>query len=68
VIDRGPGVPVDQRTRIFERFARAGGDLPRANYGLGLAFCKVVVDAHRGRIWIDDAGPGAAFCIWLPDR
>jgi signal transduction histidine kinase len=38
----------------------------RTNRGLGLAFCKVAVEAHGGRIWIEDAGPGAVFCIGIP--
>jgi two-component system, sensor histidine kinase and response regulator len=37
------------------------------NRGLGLSFCKLAVEAHQGRIWIENAAPGAVFCIWLPD-
>jgi two-component system, sensor histidine kinase and response regulator len=33
---------------------------------LGLTFCKVAVEAHGGRIWVEDAAPGAVFCVWLP--
>jgi two-component system sensor histidine kinase/response regulator len=64
VLDAGAGVPVDQRMRVFERFET--GATTRANRGLGLAFCKLAVEAQGGRIWIEDASPGAAFCIWLP--
>ena len=64
VLDGGAGVPVDQRTRVFERFET--GAMTRANRGLGLAFCKLAVEAQGGRIWIEDASPGAAFCIWFP--
>lgn len=64
VSDAGPGVPADQRQRVFERFAQGGG-ASRSNRGLGLAFCKLVAEAHGGRIWIEDASPGAVFCVWI---
>ena len=62
VRDHGAGVAPERRAQIFERFVSAG-EGGRANRGLGLAFCKLVVEAHGGRIWIEDAGPGAAFCL-----
>jgi signal transduction histidine kinase len=65
VRDIGAGVPPEQRERVFERFVQAGSEPTRTNRGLGLAFCKLAVEAHGGRIWIEDAFPGAAFCIWL---
>ena len=65
VRDGGPGVPPDQRARVFDRFAQTGGYASDDNRGLGLAFCKVAVEAHGGRIWIEDANPGAAFCLWM---
>jgi len=65
VCDAGPGVPADQRERVFERFVQVGGAATRTNRGLGLAFCKLAVEAHGGRIWIEDASPGAAFCTWI---
>ncbi len=67
VRDHGRGVPADQRERIFEPFARAAGPSAAGNRGLGLAFCKLAVELHGGRIWVEDAGPGAAFCAWIPD-
>lgn len=66
VIDRGPGVPADQRDRVFERF-QSGERTDRSNRGLGLAFCKQAVEAHGGQIWIEDAAPGAVFAIKLFD-
>ncbi|MEO6773634.1 MAG: hybrid sensor histidine kinase/response regulator [Kofleriaceae bacterium] len=66
VQDGGPGVPAAQRELIFERFVQHGSDhATRTNRGLGLAFCKLAVAAHGGRIWTEDACPGAAFCVWM---
>ncbi len=63
VADGGPGVPDDHRARVFERFESTGG---ASNRGLGLAFCKIAIEAHGGRIWIEDADPGAVFCLRIP--
>ncbi|HEX7679026.1 MAG TPA: ATP-binding protein, partial [Thermoanaerobaculia bacterium] len=38
----------------------------RSGHGLGLTFCKLAIEAHGGRIWIEDAAPGAVFCLRLP--
>lgn len=69
-MDQGPGVPEDQRAEIFQVYARLGRDRgvqTRKSWGLGLAFCKLAVEAHGGRIWIDDADPpGAAVRIRIP--
>ena len=68
VADRGPGVPLSMRERVFERFARGGGDAaPRGSSGLGLAIVRAVADAHDGRVELGDAeGGGARFVITLP--
>lgn len=68
VIDAGRGVPPDQRARIFERFMQASGApaADRSNRGLGLAFCKLAVEAHGGTIQVEDANPGAMFSVTLP--
>jgi len=66
VADAGPGVPEAQREAVFERFL-SGAAATRTNRGLGLAFCKVAVEAHGGRIWIESAAPGAIFCVRIPD-
>jgi two-component system, OmpR family, sensor kinase len=68
VEDRGPGVPRELRTRIFEPFAR-GGATDRAagsGLGLGLAICRRIVDGHGGWINVEDrAGGGARFAVKL---
>jgi two-component system sensor histidine kinase/response regulator len=64
VTDAGPGVAADLRERVFERFVQVGHK-PRSTHGLGLAFCKLAVEAHGGRIWIEDGSPGATFCVWI---
>jgi two-component system sensor histidine kinase VanS len=69
VEDRGPGVPSELRTRIFEPFAR-GRATDRAvgtGFGLGLAICRRIVDGHRGTISVEDRrGGGARFVVQLP--
>jgi two-component system, sensor histidine kinase and response regulator len=67
VADEGSGIPVEQRERVFDRFVQVGdASSSHGGRGLGLAFCKLAVEAHGGRIWIEDASPGAVFCIRLP--
>jgi two-component system OmpR family sensor kinase len=69
VIDHGPGVPAEQRERIFERFHRADPARSRdqGGSGLGLSIATAVVTAHGGRISVTDTpGGGATFRIALP--
>lgn len=66
VADQGSGVPAAMKERVFDRFVQADPDIGRSNRGLGLSFCKLAVEAHRGRIWIEDGLPGAIFCIRIP--
>ncbi|HEY4175478.1 MAG TPA: hybrid sensor histidine kinase/response regulator [Kofleriaceae bacterium] len=65
VADQGIGIPDTKRTDVFDRFESGGGT---RNRGLGLAFCKVAVEAHGGSITIEDAAPGAVFCVRLPHQ
>jgi two-component system, OmpR family, sensor kinase len=68
VADRGPGVPLSMRERVFERFARGDGDAaPRGGSGLGLAIVRAVADGHGGSVELGDAqGGGARFTVTLP--
>jgi two-component system sensor histidine kinase MtrB len=72
VDDEGPGVPEDERSLIFERFARGGGAGRRSGNdgaGLGLALVAEHVRMHGGEVWVEDRGPdrnGARFVIELP--
>jgi signal transduction histidine kinase len=68
VEDSGPGIPEEYRDKIFDRFFQVPGmRSSRRGSGLGLAFCKLVVDAHHGRIWVEPkAGGGSVFSIRLP--
>ena len=67
VEDRGPGVPADDRARVFERFARAGGQKEGTGSGLGLSIVEQTVRNHRGAVWCADrAGGGAVFVLRLP--
>ncbi len=64
--DSGPGVPANERDHIFEKFQQAKNTV-RGGYGLGLTLCKLVVEAHGGRIWVEDApGGGSRFVFSLP--
>jgi signal transduction histidine kinase len=68
VADQGSGVAPEMRERVFERFVQveSGERVVRSGRGLGLAFCKLAVAAHGGKIWIEDNEPGAIFLIELP--
>ena len=64
IADRGPGIPREDRERVFEPFVRGDGS---AGTGLGLAIARAIVEAHGGTIRIgDEPGGGAAVVIELP--
>lgn len=69
VTDTGPGIPAEYQETIFQQFAQiAVPNAPRVrSSGLGLAFCRVAVESHGGRIWVrSEEGAGSSFHIWLP--
>jgi signal transduction histidine kinase len=72
VADNGPGIPPEYHEIIFRKFEQVRTpNVPRVrSSGLGLAFCKLVVESHGGRIWVQSAGEGqgSAFHFSLPVR
>jgi signal transduction histidine kinase len=64
--DHGPGIPADQRERIFGRFTRGGHVSWTRGYGLGLYIARELMRAHNGTIWVEDRDPqGACFVCLL---
>ena len=69
VKDNGPGIPASEHKRIFEKFARIKTKVERrpSGLGIGLAFCRIAVQAHGGTIWLEsEEGKGAKFIFQLP--
>src|SRR5262245_55738326 len=71
VADTGPGIPEQERTRIFEQFHQVDSSLTKAagGTGLGLSIAKQIVEMHGGRIWVESTvGKGSTFQMELPTR
>jgi len=71
VTNWGSVIPSNYHARIFELFCRVKGQDPQIKgTGLGLAFCKLAIDAHQGKIWVESPVPprevGAKFSFTLP--
>jgi len=69
VMDTGPGIPPEYHDIIFQKFEQVRAvHTPRVRTsGLGLTFCRLVIEAHGGRIWVQSAeGAGSAFHFILP--
>ncbi len=67
VQDDGPGIPAEAREQIFEKYIQVGGKEQRHGTGLGLSFCKMMVEAHGGRIRVEsEIGKGSNFIFTIP--
>ncbi len=67
IVDHGPGVPADERERVFDQFARGTGVDDPVGAGIGLAITREFVQAHGGRCWIQETpGGGATVVVTLP--
>ena len=67
VSDHGPGVPAAERDHVFEKFYRLNREGTQGGAGLGLAICRGLIEAHGGRIWVEDReGGGSRFRFTLP--
>ncbi len=66
IIDNGPGIPKKHQQRIFEKYAQLENGAGKG-FGLGLAICQVIVQAHDGAIGVtNEPGAGARFWVRLP--
>lgn len=68
IVDGGPGIPDEYKSRIFERYRQVRGQKGRGRgTGLGLAFVRQAVEGHGGRVWVEDAaGGGSKFIFTVP--
>ena len=67
VSDSGCGIPAAERQRIFQRFFRLAETASAPGLGLGLAVCKGFIEAHNGKIWVEERpGGGSVFCFTIP--
>ncbi len=67
VRDSGPGIPPELKNRLFDRFVTGG--MGGSGSGLGLAFCKMAIEAHQERIWVvESSEAGTIFAVSLPTR
>jgi signal transduction histidine kinase len=67
VSDTGPGIPLAEQPRIFERFYRGDPARRSDGVGLGLAIAHWIVDEHQGALDLESApGQGSRFTVWLP--
>ncbi len=67
VEDTGTGVPQEKRQSIFDKYTRLHGTSNVTGYGLGLTYCRLAVEGHGGRIWVEDATEaGSRFAFVIP--
>lgn len=67
VQDNGPGIPFGDQERIFHKFTRLKGEGAPNGLGVGLAFCRLAIEGHGGKIWVESqSGQGSKFILTLP--
>jgi NtrC-family two-component system sensor histidine kinase KinB len=67
VEDNGPGIPASEHERIFNKFTRLKMENAPKGLGLGLAYCRLALQAHGGKIWVEsEVGVGSRFTFSLP--
>ncbi|MEX2144336.1 MAG: HAMP domain-containing sensor histidine kinase, partial [Anaerolineales bacterium] len=69
VLDQARGIPKSEQGRVFEKFARGqvGASGKTKGLGLGLAYCKLAVEGHGGKIWVEsEVGKGSRFAFTVP--
>jgi PAS domain S-box-containing protein len=67
VKDNGPGIPVAEQERVFDKFTRLRGTNKSSGLGIGLAFCRLAVLGHGGKIWVEsEPGKGSVFHFTFP--
>jgi signal transduction histidine kinase len=67
VRDTGTGIDPEYKDKIFDKFTRIHPDERVKGLGLGLAFCRLAVEGHGGRIWVDNLPEGGAeFSFTIP--
>ncbi|NMB60161.1 MAG: hypothetical protein GYA12_13400, partial [Chloroflexi bacterium] len=63
----GPGIPAESARSIFDKYVRLQAENAPKGLGLGLAFCRLAVEAHGGKIWVEsNRGQGSRFVMTLP--
>lgn len=69
VKDNGPGIPAEEKDAIFEKFTRLKTNTASKGLGLGLTFCRLAVNGHGGRIWVESTlNKGSTFFFTLPQQ
>jgi len=66
IADRGPGIPAHEEEAIFSKFTRSTHT--RMGAGIGLSICRVIVEAHGGRIWVETGGRRRRIQVRHPRR
>jgi signal transduction histidine kinase len=67
VQDHGQGIPASEHERIFDKFTRLKTENGPKGLGLGLAYCRLAIQAHGGKIWVEsELGVGSRFIFTLP--